>query len=181
VNTLEREGFRSGGLPPGLLPSPTYACKEVVAIKTKGASTSAGGAPSLLRSPRRRGDPSFVPLAPEAGRQVIHEASDWGSASPPGELTAELLHSLDRQVQELEATTLVSDLQAAILSLPKHDGVLGEGLFPLSPNSRWGVGEGEGIRQEAPCRGRHFVLSSASARALDYANERPPPRQACRR
>jgi hypothetical protein len=32
VNSLEREGFRRRGLPPSLFPSPTYACREGVAI-----------------------------------------------------------------------------------------------------------------------------------------------------
>jgi len=87
------------------------------------------------------------------------------------ELTAELLHSLDRQAQHIEAITLVSDLQTAILCLPEHDVVLCDGMFPLSDNSPWVVEEWDVVRQEAHRQGIHFVLYSGSVRALDCARE----------
>ena len=91
------------------------------------------------------------------------------------ELTAELLHSLDRQAQNIEAITLVSDLQTAILCLPEHDAVLCDGMFPLSHNSRFVVEEWDVVRQEAHRRGIHFVLYSGSVRALDCARESNTP------
>ena len=87
------------------------------------------------------------------------------------ELTAELLHSLDGQAQQLEAITLVSDLQSAILCLPEHDAVLCDGTFPLSHNARFLVEDWDVIRQEAHRRGIHFVLYSGSVRALECARE----------
>jgi CheY-like chemotaxis protein len=62
------------------------------------------------------------------------------------ELTAELLHSLDGSAQLLEAITLASDLQTAILCLPEHDAVLCDGTFPLSRNSRFLVEDWDVIR-----------------------------------
>jgi CheY-like chemotaxis protein len=92
-----------------------------------------------------------------------------------GELTAELLHSLDRQAQHIEAITLVSDLQTAMLCLPEHDVVLCDGTFPLSHNSRFVVEEWDVVRLEANRRGIHFVLYSGSVRALDCARESNTP------
>ncbi len=87
------------------------------------------------------------------------------------EFTAELLHSLDGPAQHIEAITLASDLQTAILCLPEHDVVLCDGAFPLSHNSRFVVEEWDVVRQEAHRRGIHFVLYSGSVRALDCARE----------
>jgi CheY-like chemotaxis protein len=91
------------------------------------------------------------------------------------EITAELLHSLDQPQQHLEAITLAADLQTAILCLPKHDVVLCDGMFPLSPHSRFVVEDWDVIRQEAHRRGIHFVLYSGSVRALDCARESNTP------
>ncbi len=91
------------------------------------------------------------------------------------ELTAELLHIVDRPAQELEAITLAEDLQTALLCLPQHDAVLCDGMFPLSPNSRFVVEEWDVIRQEARRRGMHFVLYSGSPSALDCARETDTP------
>jgi len=91
------------------------------------------------------------------------------------ELTAELLHLIDRPAQELEAITLAEDLQTAILCLPEYDAVLCDGMFPLSPNSRFVVEEWDVIRQEAIRRGIHFVLYSGSPHALDSARESNTP------
>ncbi|MGD0221768.1 MAG: hypothetical protein ABSF71_05485 [Terriglobia bacterium] len=87
------------------------------------------------------------------------------------ELTAQLLHSLDTPRQYLEAITLVSDLQAAMLCLPEHDAVLCDGMFPLSHKSGYVVEKWDVVRQEAHRRGIHFVLYSGSASALDCARE----------
>jgi CheY-like chemotaxis protein len=91
------------------------------------------------------------------------------------ELTADLLRSLDRQTQLLEAITIASDLQTAILYLPGHDAVLCDGMFPLSPNSHFVGEEWDVVRQEAYRRGIHFVLYSGSVRALDCAREGNTP------
>jgi CheY-like chemotaxis protein len=90
---------------------------------------------------------------------------------PLAELTADLLHSHDRQAQQIEAITLASDLKTAILCLPAHDAVLCDGSFPLSHNSRFVVEEWDVVRQEAHRRGIHFVLYSGSVRALECARE----------
>src|SRR5208283_4047930 len=87
------------------------------------------------------------------------------------ELTAELLHSVDGQAQQLEAITLASDLETAIVCLPEHDAVLCDGTFPLSHNSRFLVEDWDVVRQEAHRRGIHFVLYSGSVRALECARE----------
>jgi CheY-like chemotaxis protein len=91
------------------------------------------------------------------------------------EITAQLLRSLDRPLQQLEAITLAEDLQTAILCLPEHDAVLCDGSFPLSPGSRFVVEEWDVIRQEANRRGIHFVLYSGSVHALDCARESNTP------
>lgn len=91
------------------------------------------------------------------------------------ELTAELLHALDAPVQRLEAITLVSDLETALLCLPEYDAVLCDGAFPLATGSHYVVEEWDVIRQEACRRGIHFVLYSGSARALDCARESHTP------
>jgi CheY-like chemotaxis protein len=91
------------------------------------------------------------------------------------EITAELLRSLDKQAQEIEVITLVSDLQTAILCLPEHDAGLCDGSFPLSFNPRFIVEEWDVVRQEAHRRGIHFVLYSGSVRALDCARESNTP------
>ena len=91
------------------------------------------------------------------------------------ELTADLLRSLDRQTQLFEAITIASDLQTAILCLPGHDAVLCDGMFPLSPHSRFVVEEWDVVRQEAKRRGINFVLYSGSAHALDCAREDNTP------
>ena len=86
-------------------------------------------------------------------------------------ITAELLRSLDRRQQHLEAITLAEDLQTAILCLPDHDVVLCDGTFPLSPHSCPAVEEWDVVRQQAHRRGIHFVLYSGSVQALDCARE----------
>jgi CheY-like chemotaxis protein len=91
------------------------------------------------------------------------------------ETTVELLRDLDRPLQHLEAITLAEDLRTAILCLPEHDAVLCDGMFPLSPGSRFVVEEWDVIQQEANRRGIHFVLYSGSARALDCARESNTP------
>jgi hypothetical protein len=87
------------------------------------------------------------------------------------EITAELLHSCDKDPQRLEAITLASDLETAILCLPEHHAVLCDGAFPLTRDSRFAVEEWDVVRQEARRRGIHFVLYSGSLRALDLARE----------
>ena len=91
------------------------------------------------------------------------------------EITAELLCSLDRPAQLLEAITIAQDLQTAIHCLQGHDAVLCDGMFPLSPGSRFVVEEWDVVRQEARRRGIHFVLYSGSDRALDCARESNTP------
>ncbi|HMD85137.1 MAG TPA: response regulator [Terriglobia bacterium] len=91
------------------------------------------------------------------------------------EITAELLRSLDQGAQFLEAITLASDLETAILCLPEYDVVLCDGTFPPTHNSRFVVEGWEVVRQEANRRGIHFVLYSSSVRALDCARERNSP------
>jgi hypothetical protein len=91
--------------------------------------------------------------------------------STPAALTAKLLHSLDGQAQQIEAITLASDLQTAVLCLPEHDAVLCEGTFPLSHNSLFLAEDWDVVRQEANRRGIHFVLYSGSVRALECARD----------
>lgn len=85
------------------------------------------------------------------------------------EITAELLHTVDTPAELIEAITLATDLQTALLCLPEHDAVLCDGMFPLYHNSRYAVEEWDVVRQEATRRGIHFVLYSGSDRALDCA------------
>ncbi len=87
------------------------------------------------------------------------------------ELTARLLHSLDRPRQFLEAITLAADLHTAMLCLPEHDAVLCDGMFPLCRETGYVVEQWDAVRQEAHRRGIHFVLYSGSASALDRAHE----------
>jgi CheY-like chemotaxis protein len=90
-------------------------------------------------------------------------------------ITAQLLRSLDRAQQNLEAITLAEDLQTAIRCLPGHDVVLCDGMFPLSPHSRILAEDWDVIRQEAHRRNIRFVLYSGSDRALDRARESDTP------
>jgi hypothetical protein len=87
------------------------------------------------------------------------------------ELTAGLLHALDEDMQLLEAITLASHFQSAILCLSEHDAVLCADIFPLSPHSRFRVEDWDVVRQEAQRRGIHFVLYSGSLWALNSARE----------
>ena len=91
------------------------------------------------------------------------------------EVTAELLNSLDPPMQQFEAITIASDLQTAILRLPEHDAVLCDGMFPVSPHSRFVVEDWDVIRHAARQRGIHFVLYSGSVRALDCARKDHTP------
>ena len=88
------------------------------------------------------------------------------------ELTAELLHLVDTQTWQIEAITLVADLQTAMLSLPDHDAVICDGQFPLSHDSQFQSEEWEVVRHAAQGRGILFVLYSGSASAIDRARER---------
>ena len=85
--------------------------------------------------------------------------------------TAQLLWRLDRPAQQLEAITIASDLQTALLGLSGHDAVLCDGAFPLSRDSRFAVEKWHVVRREARARGMHFVLYSGSVQALDCARE----------
>lgn len=87
------------------------------------------------------------------------------------ELTAEILHPLEGQAQQIEAITLASEMQTAVRCDPGHDAVPCEGTFPLSHKPRFSVEDGDVIRQEAIPRGVHFVLDIGSIRALDGARE----------
>jgi CheY-like chemotaxis protein len=91
------------------------------------------------------------------------------------EITAELLHCPDRNAQIIEAITLASELQTAILCLPEHDAVLCDGMLPLTPDSHFVVKDWDMVLQEANRRGIHFVLCSGSVRALDCAHESDTP------
>ncbi len=90
-------------------------------------------------------------------------------------LTAELLHALDMPSQQIEAITLVADLQPAMLRLPEHDAVLCDGMFQFRPNSRYVVEKWDVVCQEAIRRGIYFALYSGSDRALDCARESNAP------
>jgi hypothetical protein len=91
------------------------------------------------------------------------------------EITSELRRSLGRRAQLFEAITLAQDLEGATLSLPEHDVVLGDGIFPLTRNSRHVVEGWDVVCQEANRGGIPFVLYSGSVRALDCARERNAP------
>jgi CheY-like chemotaxis protein len=87
------------------------------------------------------------------------------------EITAQLLHSLDRRTRRLESITIAGDLETAIHFLPEHDAVLCDGRFPISPNSRFIAEEWDVVRHEADRRGIRFVLYSGCVRALLSARE----------
>jgi hypothetical protein len=99
-------------------------------------------------------------------RLLIVEAN-----SPFTRLIADLLHRRDGHAQQLEAMTLVSDLQTALLWLSEHDVVLCDAAFALSPNSRFVVEDWDVVHREASRQGVHFVLYSASVRALNLAHD----------
>lgn len=91
------------------------------------------------------------------------------------EVTAQLLHSLDRHAQRIESITVTGDLETTIHFLPEHDAVLCDGQFPISRNSRFIVEEWDVVRHEAARLGVHFVLYSGCVRALHSAWEGGTP------
>jgi CheY-like chemotaxis protein len=91
------------------------------------------------------------------------------------DVTAQLLHSLDRQARRIESITVAGDLEAAIHFLPEHDAVLCDGQFPLSRDSRFIVEEWDVVQREAVRQGIHFVLYSGCLRALRSACEAGTP------
>ena len=91
------------------------------------------------------------------------------------EITAQLLHSFDRQARRLESITIAGDLETAIYFLPEHDAVLCDGRFPISLNSSFIAEEWDVVRHEADRRGIHFVLYSGCDRALLSAREANTP------
>ena len=91
------------------------------------------------------------------------------------EVTAQLLHSLDRQAQRIESITLTGDLETAIHFLPEHDAVLCDGQFHISRSSRFIVEEWDVVRHEAARLGVYFVLYSGCVRALHSAWEAGTP------
>jgi hypothetical protein len=74
-------------------------------------------------------------------------------------------------VQQIEAITLVSDMQTALFCLRHRDVVIRDGPFPLFPNSRFRVEDWDALHHEASRQERRFVLCSASVRALNLAHD----------
>ncbi len=87
-------------------------------------------------------------------------------------LTAELLRSVDKDLQPFEAIALASDLQTAIGCPAEVDAVLCGGNFPLSPDSRFISEQWEVVLREMRRRGIHFVLYSGSDQTVDCARRR---------
>jgi CheY-like chemotaxis protein len=91
------------------------------------------------------------------------------------EITVEILLSLDREARRIETITRTSDLETALQQLPRHDAVLCDGQFPISPGSRFIAEEWDVVRCEAIRHGLRFILYTGSARALQQARESGTP------